>query len=235
MYGEKKVLAIIPARGGSKGLPWKNIKCLAGKPLIAWTIGHAKKNKYIDDVVVSTDSKKIASIAEEYGASVPFLRPASLATDNAFSTDVVLDLLARLKKNGGYTADFVILLQPTSPLRTSDDIGKAMEMLGSNKKADAVVSITEVVENPYWMKVQNDKGFIGNFIKHGRKIERRQDLPVIYTTNGAIYACKTSVFLKSKTFFPKHTLGYVMPRERSIDIDDIADFKMAELIITGKI
>lgn len=232
MYDDKKILAIIPARGGSKGLPQKNIKPLLGKPLIAWTIEAVKNSKYVDRIIISTDDKEIANICNNFGVPVPFLRPKELAKDNTPIVDVVLHLLRYLKTTENYSPGFIALCQPTSPLRTSYDMDKAFEMLFANKRADAVISITEVSENPYWMRVLADDNFIDYFLKHNYRDYRRQDLPSVYIVNGALYICKTDIFLKNKTFTPERTIGYVMPRSRSVDIDDIFDFKTTELILS---
>ncbi len=225
MLNEKNILAIIPARGNSKGLPGKNIRIFADKPLIAWTIEQARKIKYIDRVVVSTDSKKIAQIAKTYGAEIPFLRPKRLAKDETPTIDVVVHFLKTIKKP---LPDIVVLLQPTSPLRSSKDIERALKMLISNKNASAVVSMVEVSENPFWMKNVKKDGFIGDFIKKARKFSRRQDLPRLYMPNGALYIIRTKVLLEQKSLYPIKTLVYIMPRERSADIDDAASFALAE-------
>ncbi|MFA5292239.1 MAG: acylneuraminate cytidylyltransferase family protein [Phycisphaerae bacterium] len=229
-----KVISIITARGGSKGLPGKNIKSFGGKPLIGWTVEQAKGSSYIDDIVVSTDAREIAAVAEKFGGRVPFLRPESLAQDDTPSIDVVINLLKQLEQTEKNLPDFVVLLQPTSPLRTSADIDAAFEMLLANKSANAVVSVAEVSENPYSMKMLTNQGFINNFITHGKEYHRRQDEPAVYKLNGAIYICRTDVLLQSKIFLPEKTLGYIMPKDRSIDIDDIVDFKLAELIFMEK-
>lgn len=231
MYENKEILTIIPARIGSKGLPKKNIKPLLGKPLIFWTIETAQDSKYIERIAVSTDDKKIADICTNYGVQVPFLRPEELATDDASIVDVVMHLLDYYDNVENYFPDYVALLQPTSPLRAYYDIDKACEMLFSNNAADAIVSLTEVSESPYWMRTINDNGIINYFINHDYKDFNRQDLPVTYIANGAIYICRTDILISDKTFSPQQTIGYSMPRSRSIDIDDIIDFKLAESIL----
>ncbi|MBN1405550.1 MAG: acylneuraminate cytidylyltransferase family protein [Candidatus Omnitrophica bacterium] len=227
MVNNKNILAIIPARGKSKGIPGKNIKMFSGKPLIAWTIQEAKKVKCIDRIVVSTDDKKIAQIAKRYSAEIPFLRPKNLAKDNTPTIDVVMHFLRTMET---CLPDIIILLQPTSPLRSSDDIERALKMLISNNKASAVISMCEASENPYWMKKIQRGGFITGFIKKSRKFLRRQDLPTVYMPNGTIYVYRVKALLKEKTLYPAKTLAYVMPKERSIDIDDMTDFTLAELL-----
>ncbi|MFH1847098.1 MAG: acylneuraminate cytidylyltransferase family protein [Candidatus Omnitrophota bacterium] len=228
-----EILTIIPARGGSKGLLHKNIKLLRGKPLIAWTIEAAGKSKYTGRIVVSTDDQKIAEVCHEYEVEVPFLRPKELAKDDTSTVDVVIHLLDKLNRDEGYSPDYFVLLQPTCPLRTYYDIDAAFETLvNSNENANAVVSLKEAEDRPYWMRTLNEHGFVDCFIESEHNAKRRQDLPVTYVLNGAVYLCRTDIFLKERTFLPKGTLGYVMPRFRSVDIDDLLDFKIAELILS---
>lgn len=234
MYDDMRIMAIIPARSGSKGLPGKNIKLLGRKPLIAWSIEQAKTSKYIDEVIISTDGEEISRIAKEFGGNVPFLRPATLAQDNTPMIDVVAHVLSEREKSKGYLPDFVVLLQPTSPLRTLSDVDAAIEMLVTNKTANAVVSVTEVSESPYWMKTLTSEGFVEDFLRNKKIYNRRQDVPTVYRLNGAIYVCETPILLKSRNFCPGNTLGYIMPEERSVDIDNIIDFKLAELMISER-
>lgn len=235
MYRGKTILAVIPARGGSKGIPGKNIKNFLGKPLIYWTIKNALESSYIDRTIVSTDDSNIARISIKCGAQIPSLRSKQLAGDNTPTIDVVLDLLRQLKKRERYIPDFVVLLQPTSPLRKKGDIDQALEILFSNKKRDAVIAVTEVSESPYGMKVITAKGFISDFLPGRKRFTRRQDLPKLYKANGAIYICRTDCLLKEKTFYPVRTTGYIMPKARSIDIDDIVDLRLAEILAKKKI
>lgn len=229
MYKGKKIIALIPARGGSKGLAKKNIKQLSGKPLIAWTIEQAIKSQYIDRVVVSTESKDIANIAKKYGAVVPFLRPKRFATDKAKSTEVVLHAINWFKKNKEYF-DLLILLQPTSPLRQYYDVDKAVELLFT-KKAQSVVSVCEVGHHPYWSNTLPKDGCMKNFIKKETVNKNRQTLPVFYRLNGAIYLAYCDYFLKNKSFFGAKTYAYKMPQERSIDIDIELNFQFAEYLM----
>jgi len=235
MLEGKKILTLIPARAGSKRLPWKNIKDLRGKPLIAWTIEQALGSKYADNVMVSTDDKGIAETAVKYGALAPFLRPQELAGDKASSIDVALHSLEWFKQENGCFPEFIILLQPTSPLRAAEDIDKAFEMILFDRNADAVVSITKALESPYSARVKNPKGFIERFINDGKNFYRKQDLPAVYMPNGAVYICRTQALFKEKTFYPEKTLGYEMPRERSVDIDDIIDFQFAQFLLEERV
>jgi len=230
MYKGKRILALIPARGGSKGLPRKNIKPLLGKPLIAWTIEQAKASKYIDKVVVSTDDEEIAEVAKKYGAEVPFLRPKELATDEARGIDVVLHGIGYFKSL--YGTDFIfVYLQPTSPLRRSEDIDNAIEELFSNPKAKAIISVCEVEHHPLWTGVLPEDKCLANFINKEVADKNRQELPKYYRINGAIYLGFADYIENNKSFFGENTYAYVMPVERSIDVDNIVDFKLAELIL----
>jgi len=225
-------LAIIPARGGSKRLPNKNILNLAGKPLIAWSIDAAKKAENISEVVVSTDSLDIKKIAEEFGGNVPFIRPDNLSNDTASSFDVVKHCIEFYQTRYNRTFDYIILLQPTSPLRTSDEIEKAIELL-LKKHADAVISVCETEHSPLWANTIDNTLSLEHFLRDEVKNKRSQDLPTYYRLNGAIYICKTNELLKQKTFLlEKNCFAYVMSKEKSVDIDTSLDFKLAEILIT---
>ena len=231
MYKGKNILGLIPARGGSKGLPRKNIKPLLGKPLIAWTIEQALASKYLDRVVVSTDDKEIAEISKKYGAEVPFMRPKELAKDNAKGIDVVLHAIDWLKENDNRKQyDLIILLQPTSPLRTTEDIDKAIELLFL-KEAKAIVSVCEVDHHPLWANTLPEDGSMKDFIRREVMNKNRQELPIFYRLNGAIYLAYCDYIKKQKSFFGEKTFAYIMPRERSVDIDDEIDLKLAEILI----
>lgn len=224
-----KILAIIPARGGSKGVPRKNIKYLNGKPLISYTIEAANSSKYIDKIVVSTEDEEIKEISLKYGAEIPFLRPKELANDKSPSIDSILYTVKRLKEEYNYFSDYVCLLQCTSPLRNERHIDEAFLKL-KETNMDAVVSVCEAEVNPYWSNVfKGDK--IEYFLEEGKNITRRQDLPNVYRMNGAIYIIKTEVLIKTKTFEPKNLTGYIMDDYSSVDIDTALDFKIAELIM----
>ncbi len=224
MFGEKKVLAIIPARGGSKRLPQKNILDLNGKPLIAWTIESALQSKYIDKVIVSTDSLAIKKISEKYGAEVPFIRPESLSTDIASSIDVIKHALSFYHNK----FDYVVLLQPTSPLRIFSDIDSAFELI--TKEVKAVVSVCETEHSPLWSNTLDANLSMRNFIRDELKNKRSQDLPVYYRLNGAIYIAEVNYFYQNNGFFGENTKAYIMPQERSVDIDTELDFEWAKLL-----
>jgi CMP-N-acetylneuraminic acid synthetase len=223
MISDKKILALIPARGGSKGIPNKNIRMLNGKPLIAWTIDQAKSSQYIDNVIVSTDSQEIAHVAKDLGVGIS-LRPNHLATDTARTMDVVLYTLETFK------ADILVLLQPTSPLRTADHIKAALDLY-INKKAKAVVSVAEVEHPPYWMNVLPSDGCMKDFLTDNGLGHQRQDFPKYYRLTGAIYVAESEMLKQEKTFMTKDTYAYIMPQDCSVDIDTLFDFKIAEFLM----
>ncbi|SHK01229.1 acylneuraminate cytidylyltransferase family protein [Tepidibacter formicigenes] len=223
-----EILAIIPARGGSKGVPRKNIKNFNGKPLIAWTIEAAKKSKYVSKVLVNTEDKEIAQISKEYGADIPFLRPENLAQDDTPTMDVIIHTIKKLKENSNYNPDYILLLQCTSPLRNENHIDEAVELI-INKKVDSIISVTEVEHTPFWMKKIDNNGHLQDFIAYDKKkLTRRQDFPKLYRLNGAIYIAKTDKLLEFKDFETNRTIPYVMDRVSSIDIDSLEDFNIAQ-------
>jgi CMP-N,N'-diacetyllegionaminic acid synthase len=218
------ILGIIPARGGSKGIPKKNIRIISGKPLIAWTIDAALNSMNLSDVIVSTDSQEIAEIASHFGARIPFLRPSDLANDETPGVQAILHTLTMLPN---YEA--VVVLQPTSPLRSADDIDQCIS-LGLEKSANSVVSVTASASHPYWTYKLDGSMRIEYFLKPSKSC-RRQDLPEAYTLNGAIYYAKSEWLIANKSLIGADTLGYVMPSDRSIDIDGELDWKIAEMLL----
>lgn len=231
MKNNKKIIAIIPARGNSKRLPRKNIKLLAGKSLIAYSIEAAKKSKYIDRIIVSTENKEIAGISKKWGAEV-INRPEDLATDTAKTMDVIFHLLDVLKKEK-YYPEIIVLLQPTSPLRTFQDINSAVELF-LKKKCRSVISVFKAESNFWWaFRTKND--YLEPFFGWKKFFSRSQDLSKLYIPNGAIYIATLETLKKYKSFYAKKDiLSYIMPRERSIDIDYEIDLKLAELLIKKK-
>jgi CMP-N,N'-diacetyllegionaminic acid synthase len=228
MIGEGELLAIIPARGGSKRLPRKNILDLAGKPLIAWTIESALDSKYIDRVMVSTDYQEIANVSQKYGAEVPFIRPHQLALDSSTSIDVVMHLLDQLKELDAQY-EYVILLQPTSPLRTVQNIDESIELI-EEKNIDAVISVCKTEHSPLWSNKIPADGSLVNFLDENILNKRSQDLEQYYRLNGAIYLCNTKRLLKEKAFFlSSNCIAYEMDQKNSIDIDTEIDFSLAEI------
>jgi N-acylneuraminate cytidylyltransferase/CMP-N,N'-diacetyllegionaminic acid synthase len=231
MINNKTILAIIPARGGSKGIPHKNIKNLKEKPLIAWTIKESLKSKYIDKLVVSTEDKEIAEISKKYGAEIPFLRPAGLALDSTPGIDPILHAI-KWFKNRNCNFDYVMCLQCTSPFRTYAQIDEAIENL-FRKDADSIVSVCKSEITPYWMK-KIENGKLKDFLDEDVFYARRQDAPKAYRLNGAIYMAKTQLLLNIKNWYTENTMPYVMDEISSIDIDNILDFKFAEFCMKNR-
>lgn len=226
MIKGKKILALITARGGSKGIPGKNTRLLGGKPLVVWTIEAALDSRYVDRTVLSSDDEKIISVAEKAGAEVPFRRPANLATDEATSVDVVAHALAQIT---GF--DYLLLLQPTSPFRTAADIDVFLEF-AMEHKSTTCVSVTPSPAHPFQIfSLSADR--LTAFVP--APPQRRQDLPPAYVLNGALYLVETNWFLKNRMFLSPETVGFVMPTERSLDIDTPADWEEAERLVQKKL
>ena len=230
MINNLRILAIVPARGGSKGIKDKNIKEIEGHPLIEYTIEAAKRCEYIDEIVVSTDSEKIAKVAKKAGAKVPFLRPDELASDTPRTIDVVLFTIDQLKLIG-QEYDIVVLLQPTSPLRDEDDIGGAIEKYVScNMKS--LVSVSEVSESPILMRQIVDETHMEKLLNINSTI-RRQDMAKYYMVNGSIYINKIEE-LNSDTSLNDNVIPYVMDRSHSVDIDDYVDIEVMKYYVNNR-
>ncbi|RPI73831.1 MAG: acylneuraminate cytidylyltransferase family protein [Desulfobacteraceae bacterium] len=229
MYKGEGILCLIPARGGSKGLPGKNIKPLAGKPLLAYTIEHAKKSKYIDRVVLSTDDQAIAQVALANGAEVPFMRPKKLGGDRVGTIDVLLHGMDWIEKNEKYDFTVLVNLHVTTPLRTSGDIDACIELL-FREKADNVFSVTDAHRNPYFNMVEIGPGGKVRLVKKG-SFTSRQAAPRVFDMNASIYVWRKKVLKNKKSLFLPNTRIYRMPKERSVDIDDALDFKVAEMLM----
>ncbi len=230
MYKGKRVLAIVPARGGSKGLPGKNIRPLAGKPLIGWTLESAKKSKYLDEIFVSTDSQKIADVAETFGVKVPELRPEELASDTATSASVVLYTIDYFRKQGK-DFDYILLLEPTSPMRKEDDVDNAIALACEHPDKAGVVSLGEVhMEHPSIVKKITDKSIIEPYVE-AQKVTRRQQLDKAYFPYGVVYLVRTDYFEKNQLFYGKDSLPYIIERWQCYEIDDIYDFTAIEAIL----
>jgi len=228
----KKILAIIPARSGSKSIPGKNIWVFAGKPLICHTIEQARRSSIFDKVIVDTDSQKIADIALKYGAEAPFLRPAHLANDTAKIADSVEFLLGRLRKEFDYAPDIICLLQTTSPLREIDDVKQCHKVI-INPRVKSVCTICETHPRLYNLNTDG-KIYLAN--NSNSNSTNRQDWPKGYIENGAmVYMIKTDYFLKNKKFVVnKETIGIVTPRWRSIDLDHMEDWILAEILYKNR-
>jgi len=227
LNNNKTFLAIILARGGSKRLPRKNVLDLAGKPLIAWSIEAGLRSEYIDKVVVSSDDDEILEISKNIGAEI-IKRPEEFASDNATSFDGIKHVIDNIENY-----DYVILLQPTSPLRNTKHIDRAIELL-ETKNAEAIISVCEMDHSPLWSNTLDDDLSMVGFLKDEVLNKRGQELEKYYRINGAIYICERRIFLKEKSFFIKNDIfAYKMSREASIDIDERIDLKIAETLINN--
>ena len=227
------VVGVITARGGSKSIPKKNIVPVAGKPLIAWTIETALQSPALSRVIVSTNDAEIAKVARQWGAEVPFLRPAELAQDNSPHIPVVVHAVEWLESHENMRPDYVLLLQPTSPLRSTEDIDNAIRLV-LEKDADSVVSVCEALSHPYLTKRITANGRLEDFVPRPEGYLRRQALPPVYVVNGAIYLVRRDVLLEKQTFYTERTYAYVMPPERSLDIDTPWDLYLADLILRDR-
>ena len=224
MYKNKTFLAVMPARGGSKRLPHKNLLDLCGKPLIAWSIDAGLQSKYIDKVVVSSDNKNILDIAAKFKADI-IKRPKKLASDTATSFDVLKHAIDNLE-----SYDYIVLLQPTSPLRNDRHIDEAIELM-EKKNADAIISVCEMDHSPLWSNTLKSDQEMNKFFNEDVLNKRSQDLEKYYRLNGAIYICRINKFFKERAFFLKENIyAYIMDRESSIDIDEDIDLKIAHTL-----
>lgn len=231
MYGDCKILGLIPARGGSKGIKNKNIVDLCGKPLIAYTIDAACNSSYIDNIVVTTDSENIAEISKKWGGEVPFLRPKELAEDTSTTLEAVLHAI-RILENKGQLFDVLVLLQPTSPLRTTEDIDNAIRIF-FEKGRQAVVGVSEVDDHPILVRTLGKKGKLEKLLSLNSTC-RRQDMPKYYRVNGSLYV-NSIANLNLDTSFNDNEIPYVMEKDHSIDIDEIQDLYMVEYYLKNKI
>ena len=228
---KKKVLCVIPARTGSKGLRNKNIKKLNKIPLIAWSILTAKKCKLIDEIIVSTDCPKISKIAMKYGANVPFIRPKKFATDKASSFSVLKHAIDFLKKKKNYF-DYIIMLEPTSPLRNSKDVDFCINKIKKDN-IESLVSVSRVVDqHPYFLYSINKRNILRPYLKKQKKLYiRRQDVSPLYYLEGSIYISKITTLLNEKTWYHKKTQAFEVEKWKSLEIDDIDDFKLAQFYL----
>jgi len=227
---QNKILAVIPARGGSKGLPGKNIKKLNGKPLIVYTIEAGLQSKYQMRIIVSTDDEKIAEISRSYGAEVPFLRPEGLAKDKTPTLPVLQHAIRFLNTKENYFPDIILLLQPTSPLRKAKHIDEAMDLF-FRENPDSVVSLCKVKDSPYSIKKIEKNGIVIPFINTDEEYTRRQDLPELYKLNGAIYLMGVDIIMKENKILGDNTKAYIMKEKDSIDVDTEVDFVLAGIIM----
>jgi CMP-N,N'-diacetyllegionaminic acid synthase len=228
-----KILGIITARGGSKGIPGKNLKPLGGRALLAYTVDAARDSGALDRLILSTEDAAIADAGRSLGCEVPFTRPAELSRDETIHLDVIQHAARWMIEQAGYRPDAVMTLQPTSPLRSADDISGAARLLESSG-ADSVVSVTEVSAHAHPLRMlrvdsRGEAVLFANGEPVRRRINRRQDLPQAWVMNGAIYACRTSVLLDAEpSLYGDRVVAYAMPAERSVSIDDYEDWAAAE-------
>lgn len=228
-----KTLGIIPARGGSKGIPRKNIRMLAGKPLLAWTAEAALRSS-LSRVILSSDDTEIIAVGREYGLEAPFIRPPELAQDDTPAIDVVVHALTALFQMEGYRPDSVMLLQPTSPLRTARHIDEALDLFSRHPEATSLVSVVKAPHNmtPESLMRINEYGYLEHLVPWGEKMNIRQQKPQYYARNGAaIYIVRTDCLLINQTLYGNRILAYEMPKSESIDIDDEFDFELCELLL----
>ena len=228
MYKGKKIIAIIPARCGSKRLPGKNIKKLNGKPMISYAIRAALLSEYVDKVIVATDDRKIPEVAKKWEAEVPCLRPAELATDTARPEHVLQHAVGYLSSNG-FNADVIVLIQPTSPFVLAGDIDGAIKKMFETK-AGSCIGVCEISERPEWMyQIKRKTPFL--FLSGSGTKKRSQELPKLYKINGAVYVVKREVLMNKNKIIDDNSDIFIMPRERSVDIDELIDFKLAEALL----
>ena len=228
MIDQKTVLAIMPARGGSKGVLRKNIREVSGKPLIVWTIEAAKQSKHIDRLILSSEDSEIIKIAEEWGCEVPFVRPKELAQDDTPGIDPVIHAINFLPEQ----YDYVVLLQPTSPLRTVDDIDGCIQKC-IDIGAPACISVTEPDKSPFWMYTLGEKDQLISLFPQNEVVPCRQALPKVYALNGAVYVANTKWLLKTRSFLSPETVAYFMGKDNSCDIDTELDLQLAELRLSA--
>ncbi len=230
MYKNKKILGIITARGGSKGILEKNIKELGYKPLIAYSIESAQKSKFITDLILSTDDKNIIRVARKYEVVIPFKRPKNLAKDNTPHLPVLRHAVKFMEKKNGFQYDCVVILQPTSPFRTFDDIDKTIKLL-IDTNADSSVSLVKIdMNHPIKIKKLKGKRVVPYCLTEKEGV-RRQDLPTAYKRSGAVYAIKRDVVVKNNKLYGNYVVGHVVPQDRSIDIDSPLDWIKAEFML----
>lgn len=238
MYNNKSILGIIPARGGSKGLPGKNIRMLCGKPLIAWSIEAGLKSKYLDEVMVTTDSEEIAKVSKEFGAAVPFIRPVELALDHSTTFEVIAHTIDFYRTKVKRAFDYIVLLEPTSPLRELEDIDNPIEILLKHKRAKSIVSVARLESghpefniniDPYSGFIKKNDGNV-NF-----NVLRRQDLNDVFFFDGTIYISSVETLLEKKTFYHEATLGHIVPRWKSYEVDEIYDLICIESLLQSRL
>lgn len=233
MIEGKPVIAVIPARSGSKGLPGKNVRTLCGKPLIAWTIEQALACPEVDKVIVSTDDPEIARVAVSYGAEVPFLRPDELATDIASSVDVVVHAIDFMAKNGS-NYDLVVLLEPTSPLREVSDISGAIKQLLSTPNCQSVVGVSQVESVHPAFLCQVNEGLLKSYLGVQPTNLRRQDIEELYFLEGSVYVSYIEALKANRSFYHESTAPWVVERYKSFEVDELVDLIVIEALMGAK-
>lgn len=232
MVDGETVLAVVIARGGSKGIPRKNVRPAAGRPLVAWTIEAARQSQYIDRLVLSSEDAEIIAVAKQWGCDVPFVRSADLATDDVSGVATVIDAITRLEHH-----DWVIMLQPTSPFRNGADIDGCIRQC-IDRGANACVSVTETEKPPHWMFSINAANTLVPVIREIVSVQDlpmyRQSFPKSFVLNGAVYVARTNWLLETRTFVTSETQAYVMPKERSMDVDTELDWQFMEMLMNRK-
>jgi CMP-N,N'-diacetyllegionaminic acid synthase len=226
MMGDQRIIGVIPARGGSKGVPRKNLRPLAGRPLIAWSIAEALKSSLIDRLVVTTEDDEIAQVARDWGADVPVRRPDEFATDTARVEDAVAHLLCSLDSD---TYDVLVMMHSTVPLRLAADIDSCIRLM-NERAAPACISICEAGKPPFWTFALKDGNRIDPLLGWDGFRRRRQDLPAVFLPTGAVFVARIPWFLEHVSFYSPDTVGCVVPRERSVDIDEELDFALCETL-----
>ena len=230
MINNKSILAIITARGGSKGVPGKNIKNLGGKPLIAWTIEAAKKSKYIDRLITTSDSNEIIKISEEYGSEAPFVRPSSLANDLSRQEDAITHAMEWVEKNDK-RYDYILLLQPTSPFRDAVEINAVVELLESNPKARSIMVVKKSEKNPLMMNILPEDHSMKDFVPKELRLKNRQELPTYYNICGSTFIAEWDHFREEGSFITSEAYAYITDDIKGLDIDTVADFMLAEIYL----
>ena len=226
MIDGKNVIAVITARDGSRGLPGKNLLEAGGKPVIAWSIESARASRYIDRLILSSEDADIIRVAQRWGCEAPFVRPKELAGDTAKIEDALVHALDEIESE----YDYLVLLQPTSPLRTAEDIDACLDICRKTG-APACVSVNLPEKSPYWMYLVDDDGRMRRLLDDGAEYYRRQDLPAVYGVNGAVYVAEVPWFREHRTFVGAETRAYVMPPERAVDLDAPLDFVLLRAIL----
>ncbi len=233
MNKKPDMLGLIIARGGSKGVPRKNMRLVAGQPLICWTFAAARRSALLTRIMLSTDAAEIADCARRSGVEVPFMRPAELAQDTTTTIDVTLHALQWLRQHENYQPDYVALLQPTTPLRTAADIDAGIRLMLASA-GHALVSVTESDNHPFLARQIDAAGALKPFLQTDLANSRRQELPPAYALNGALYVARADILLQEHSWHPKGALAYLMPPERSLDIDSEWSLKLADLILRSR-